>query len=175
MGIIAGSFTNAQSATETTHSRLVVNHNSLCSSWNPCARFCPTPLRKGCLGQIHIVATVLHQHRPTMTVEPWPSVDEIVRHTKPVSDNCMGNLGSIGGVQVCESPASQPSMFDSVSAHIPLKTKEKVWAGEYIHSSTSTSVHDDCGALAFRRRNCSSYETHPKFDTLEAANLITCI
>ena len=44
----------------------------------------------------------------------------------------MGNLGSIGGVQVCESPASQPSMFDSVSAHIPLKIKEKVWAGEYI-------------------------------------------
>jgi hypothetical protein len=43
------------------------------------------------------------------------------------------------------------------------------------HSSTSTSAHDDCGALAFRRRNCSSYETHPKFDTLEAANLITCI
>ena len=29
MGIIAGSFTNSQSATETTHSRLVVNHNSL--------------------------------------------------------------------------------------------------------------------------------------------------
>lgn len=29
MGIIAGSFTNAPSATETTHSRLVVNHNSL--------------------------------------------------------------------------------------------------------------------------------------------------
>jgi hypothetical protein len=28
------------------------------------------------------------------------------------SDNFMGNLGSIGGVQVCESPASQPSMFD---------------------------------------------------------------
>jgi hypothetical protein len=42
------------------------------------------------------------------------------------SDNIMG---SIGGVQVCESPASQPSMFDSVSAHIPLKIKEKVWAG----------------------------------------------
>jgi hypothetical protein len=61
-----------------------------CPSWNPCARFCPTPLRKGCLGQIHI-------------------------------------------------------------------------------------NHDDCGTLAFRRRNCSSYETHPKFDTLEAANLITCI
>jgi hypothetical protein len=34
------------------------------------------------------------------------------------SDNFMGNLGSIGGVQVCESPASQPSMLDSVSAHI---------------------------------------------------------
>ena len=44
-----------------------------------------------------------------------------------------------------------------------------------IHSSTSTSAYDDCGALAFRRRNCSSYETHPKFDTLEAVNLITCI
>jgi hypothetical protein len=29
VGIIAGSFTNAPSATETTHSRLVVNHNSL--------------------------------------------------------------------------------------------------------------------------------------------------
>jgi hypothetical protein len=55
MGIIAGSFTNAPSATETTR-----------------------------LGQIHIVATVLHQHRPTMTVEPWPFVDEIVRHTKPI-------------------------------------------------------------------------------------------
>jgi hypothetical protein len=51
------------------------------------------------------------------------------------SDNFMGNLGSIGGVQVCESPASQPSMFDSVSAHIPLKIKEKVWAGEYIDMS----------------------------------------
>ena len=47
----------------------------------------------------------------------------------------MGNLGSIGGVQVCESPASQPSMFDSVSAHIPLKIKGKVWAGEYIDMS----------------------------------------
>jgi hypothetical protein len=43
--------------------------------------------------------------------------------------------GSIGEVQVCESPASQPSMFDSVSAHIPLKIKEKVWAGEYIDMS----------------------------------------
>jgi hypothetical protein len=51
------------------------------------------------------------------------------------SDNFMGNLGSIGGVQVCESPASRPSMFDSVSAHIPLKIKEKVWAGEYIDMS----------------------------------------
>ena len=50
-------------------------------------------------------------------------------------DNFMGNLGSIGEVQVCESPASQPSMFDSVSAHIPLKIKEKVWAGEYIDTS----------------------------------------
>jgi hypothetical protein len=29
VGKIAGSFTNAPSATETTHSRLVVNHNSL--------------------------------------------------------------------------------------------------------------------------------------------------
>jgi hypothetical protein len=26
-------------------------------------------------------------------------------------------------------------MFDSVSAHIPLKIKEKVWAGEYIDMS----------------------------------------
>ena len=51
------------------------------------------------------------------------------------SDNLLGNLGSIGGVQVCESPASRPSMFDSVSAHIPLKIKEKVWAGEYIDMS----------------------------------------
>ena len=25
-----------------------------------------------------------------------------------------------------------PVMFDSVSAHIPLRIKEKVWAGEYI-------------------------------------------
>ena len=36
---------------------------------------------------------------------------------------------------MCESPASQPSMLDSVSAHIPLKIKEKVWAGEYIYMS----------------------------------------
>jgi hypothetical protein len=36
------------------------------------------------------------------------------------SDNFMGNLGSIGGVLplVCESPASQPSMFDSVCTSI---------------------------------------------------------
>ena len=33
MGKIAGSFTNAPSATETTHSRLVVNHNSLSCSF----------------------------------------------------------------------------------------------------------------------------------------------
>ena len=33
---------------------------------------------------VHIVATVLHQHRPTMTLEPWPSVDANVRHTKPI-------------------------------------------------------------------------------------------
>ena len=36
---------------------------------------------------------------------------------------------------MCESPVSQPSMLDSVSAHIPLKIKEKVWAGEYIYMS----------------------------------------
>jgi hypothetical protein len=46
-----------------------------------------------------------------------------------------GMAGSIGGIQVCESPASQPSMFDSVSSHIPLKIKEKVWTGEYIDMS----------------------------------------
>ena len=29
-------------------------------------------------------------------------------------------------------PALKPSVFDNISAHIPLKLKEKIWQNEYI-------------------------------------------
>jgi hypothetical protein len=34
---------------------------------------------------------------------------------------------------VCQTPEAISSIHDSISAHIPLKIKEKIWRGEYIH------------------------------------------
>ena len=45
-----------------------------------------------------------------------------------------GNSMGLGGVsQVSYTPDSMLSIFDPVSAHIPLKIKEKIWRGEFIH------------------------------------------
>jgi hypothetical protein len=59
-------------------------------------------------------------------------------------------------------------MFDSVSSHIPLKIKEKVWAGEYIDMSLMLKSGKDLvyvsqlnGELAVKYRliclNCKTY------------------
>ena len=37
------------------------------------------------------------------------------------------------GFQTSDTPDSAVGMHDPVSAHIPLKVKEKIWRGEYIH------------------------------------------
>ena len=45
-----------------------------------------------------------------------------------------GRSIEIGGIsQVCQTPEVISSIHDSISAHIPLKIKEKIWRGEYIH------------------------------------------
>ena len=38
------------------------------------------------------------------------------------------------GFQISDTPDSAVGMHDPVSAHIPLKVKEKIWWGEYIVS-----------------------------------------
>ena len=35
--------------------------------------------------------------------------------------------------QTSDTPDSAVGMHDPVSAHIPIKVKEKIWRGEYIH------------------------------------------
>ena len=38
----------------------------------------------------------------------------------------------MGVVHESQMPTFTPSFTDLISAHIPLKIKEKIWAGEYI-------------------------------------------
>ena len=45
-----------------------------------------------------------------------------------VSQESMG----LGIVQVSQTPVCTPSMLDPVGGHIPVKIKEKIWAGEYV-------------------------------------------
>ena len=42
-----------------------------------------------------------------------------------------GSMG-LGIVQVSQTPVCTPSKLDHVSGHIPVKIKEKLWAGEYL-------------------------------------------
>ena len=66
------------------------------------------------------------------------------RSTQPVQCNgtlqgtnleCSGDsrgLMGMGVVHESQMPTFTPSFTDSISAHIPLRIKEKIWAGEYI-------------------------------------------
>jgi hypothetical protein len=47
------------------------------------------------------------------------------------SGDSRGLMG-MGVVHESQMPTFTPSFTDSISAHIPLKIKEKIWAGEYI-------------------------------------------
>jgi hypothetical protein len=47
------------------------------------------------------------------------------------SGNSRGFMG-MGVVHENQMPTFTPSFTDPISAHIPLKIKEKIWAGEYI-------------------------------------------
>ena len=40
--------------------------------------------------------------------------------------------GQSNRIQVNQSPTPIPSVFDPISSHIPVKIKERVWAGEFI-------------------------------------------
>ena len=42
-----------------------------------------------------------------------------------------GSMG-LGIVQVSQTPVCTPSKLDHVSGNIPVKIKEKLWAGEYV-------------------------------------------
>ena len=45
-----------------------------------------------------------------------------------------GSMG-LGVIQVSQTPCYTPSVSDNISAHIPVKIKEKIWAGEYVDLS----------------------------------------
>ena len=47
------------------------------------------------------------------------------------SGDSRGLMG-MGVVHESQMPTFTPSFTDSISAHIPLRIKEKIWAGEYI-------------------------------------------
>ena len=47
------------------------------------------------------------------------------------SGDSRGLMG-MGVVHESQMPTFTPSFTDPISAHIPLKIKEKIWAGEYI-------------------------------------------
>ena len=57
------------------------------------------------------------------------------------------NVGQLGALQINTAPSYTTSMYDPVGANIPLKIKEKIWAGEYIElslllKSAKDLIHD---------------------------------